>query len=194
MLRSRSLWLTAHRWFALSLGWVLGFMGITGALLVIAPPIDERLHSELFSVTASGRGSGVSLEKTRQRFAAEFGNHAALSFRLPRTTNESLRLNVHGKWEGTVYVDPLTGNELGRRSQTQGFANVLLKLHSSLWMGSTGKALLAFVALTYLLLLVSGLALWWPQTGRPNLRVELRRGLSRDYMTCTESAERRSVC
>jgi uncharacterized iron-regulated membrane protein len=56
---------------------------------------------------------------------------------------------------------------------------VLFKLHSSLWMGSTGKALLACVALIYLLLLISGLALWWPRSGAPNLRVELRRGLSR---------------
>ncbi|WP_254074089.1 PepSY domain-containing protein [Burkholderia sp. S171] len=43
----------------------------------------------------------------------------------------------------------------------------------------TGKALLAFVALFYLLLLASGLVLWWPRSGRPHWRVELRKGTSR---------------
>ena len=88
-------------------------------------------------------------------------------------------MTVKGKWSGTVYIDPFTGVELGRRGQTQGFFNVLFKLHSLLWLGDTGKALLAFVALYYLLLLVSGLILWWPRSGRPNWRVELRKGASR---------------
>lgn len=179
MLRLRTLWLTAHRWFALSLGWVLAIMGITGALLMIARPLDEHLHSELFRVTAHEQMSSVPLESVRQRFTAEFGKRAALSFRPPRAADESLRVTVHGRWNGIVYVDPFTGNELGRRAETEGFVNVVFKLHSSLWMGSTGKAILAFVALIYLLLLISGLVLWWPRSGKPNLRIELRKGLSR---------------
>ncbi|WP_346730456.1 PepSY-associated TM helix domain-containing protein [Caballeronia sp. dw_19] len=175
----RRLWLTAHRWFALSLGWVLAIMGITGALLMIGAPVDERLHADLFKVGAHEHASAVPLEQVRQRFATRFGDGATFSFRPPRTTDESLRVMVKGKWSGTVYIDPFTGDELGRRAQTQGFFNVLFKLHSSLWLGDIGKALLAFVALCYLLLLVSGLVLWWPRSGRPNLRVELRKGTSR---------------
>jgi uncharacterized iron-regulated membrane protein len=175
----RKLWLTAHRWFALSLGWVLALMGITGALLVISGPIDERLHAGLFKANAHEHARALPLEQVRQRIEAQFVHGSTFSFRLPRAADESLRVTVHGKWDGTVYIDPFTGNELGRRAETQGFFNALFKLHSSLLMGATGKGLLAFVALFYLMLLVSGLVLWWPRSGRPNWRIELRKGVSR---------------
>jgi uncharacterized iron-regulated membrane protein len=77
----RKLWLTAHRWFALSLGWVLAIMGITGALLMIGAPIDERLHAGLFKVSVHEHTSTVPLEQIRQRFVAGFGDGATFSFR-----------------------------------------------------------------------------------------------------------------
>src|ERR1700761_759412 len=101
MRRLRDLWLSAHRWFALSLGWVLGMMGLTGALLVIAPPIDEQLHPQLFKVVthdASHFENRVTLplEAIRIKLSAEFGKKASLSFLPPREADDSLSVLVRG--------------------------------------------------------------------------------------------------
>lgn len=79
---------------------------------------------------------------------------------------------------GTVYLDPVTGTEQGRRSDNEGLVNILFKLHSSLWLQDIGKAFLAMVALCYLLL-VTGLILWWPRRWPPDWRIELGKGRSR---------------
>ncbi|WP_109479719.1 PepSY-associated TM helix domain-containing protein [Paraburkholderia sp. C35] len=177
--RIRHYWIVAHRWFGLSVGWVLALAGITGALLMIAAPLDEGLHPELFHVGGPAGGAVVSLESVRQRLASEFGPHTGLTFHPPRDTHQSIEVTVRSKWKGTIYFDPYTGRELGRRGQTQGFFNVLFRLHSSLLLDETGKPLLACVALCYLLLLVSGLVLWWPRGGVTGWRIELRRGRTR---------------
>src|ERR1700754_2439520 len=164
--RARDLWLNAHRWFALSLGWLLGMMGLTGALLVVAPPLDEQLHPQLFKVAVhDAHRAALPLEAVKAKLGATFGNKASFSFLPPHTAEDSMRVLVRGAWKGTVYIDPYSGAELGRRGETEGFVNFLFKLHSSLLLDDAGRSILALVALCYLLLLTSGLVLWWPRKG-----------------------------
>ena len=54
---------------------------------------------------------------------------------------------VRGAWDGTLYLDPATGAEQGRRGSHEGAYNLLFELHSSLLLEDTGKGILAFVAL-----------------------------------------------
>ncbi|MEG2045880.1 MAG: PepSY domain-containing protein [Comamonas sp.] len=178
----RSLWLKLHRWLALGLGWVLVLAGLTGALLVVAQPLDRQLHAELFTAPApSGAATPVptALAPLYARLQQEFGDKATVSFRLPQQPGDSLWATVRGNWNGTLYLNPWTGQEQGRRGATEGFANTLFKLHSSLLLESTGKAILAWVALAYLVLLLTGLVLWWPRHWAQAWRVELRKNLAR---------------
>lgn len=184
----RRWWLRLHRWVALSVGWLLAAVALMGALLVVAGPLDRQLHPALFhagSGAASGAASGavpaagVALEPLRQRLRAEFGADAALTFRLPREAGATLAVGVRGPWDGTVYLDPQDGHEQGRRGEADGLRNTLFKLHSSLGLKDTGKAALAWIALLYLFLLLTGLVLWWPRHWPPVLSLELRKGLMR---------------
>lgn len=176
----RRLWLRCHRWTALCLGWVLVLSGITGALLVVARPIDRWLHPDWFvAASPSGPQATVSLESLRQRLAGEFGPRASFTFRPPHEAGETLQVLVRGAWRGTLYLDPRSGAEQGRRGEHEGVVNLLYGLHSALWMGQAGKAVLAWAALAYLGLCATGLVLWWPRAWPPSLRIEFRRGVSR---------------
>ena len=179
MTRLRSLWLWLHRWVALSVGWVLALVGLAGAVLVVAQPVDRWAHPELFRTTASAGSANSPLEPIRKRLVSELGADTTLTFRPPREPDDALWVLVRGKWSGTVYLDPATGREQGRRAEDEGFVNVLFKLHSSLLLQDTGKAILASIALAYLALLVTGLVLWWPRRWPPSLRIQLRKGLLR---------------
>jgi len=173
----RRWWLRLHRWLALSVGWVLACVALMGAILVVAGPLDRYLHPELFR--ARSAGPAATLEPVRQRLLAEFGADAVLGFRLPRAAGDSLAVTVKSDWIGTVYVDPASGAEQGRRGDTEGFRNLLFNLHSSLGLQETGKAMLAWIALAYLFLLVTGAILWWPRRWLAALKIELRKGLLR---------------
>ncbi len=178
MARLRSLWLRLHRWLALGAGWLLALVGLAGAVLVVAQPVDRAVHADWFRADADG-ARPAALEPMRARLAHEFGAAATLTFRPPREPADTLWVLVRGPWAGTVYLDPATGTERGRRGDDEGFVNVLFALHSSLFLHETGKALLAGIALVALALLATGALLWWPRRWPPSLRIELRNGLPR---------------
>lgn len=168
----RLAWLRTHRWFALAVGWLLALQGLLGASLVVGRPLQAWAHPELFQAPASTPGApSASLEAARANVLASVGRDADLTFRPPRDKDDTLWVLVRGPWAGTVYVDPSSGRELGRLGEADGFVNFVFRMHSSLWLGDTGKAILAWVALAYLLLLGSGLVLWWPRRWPPSLRV-----------------------
>lgn len=173
MMRLRRYWLVAHRWIGLGFGCVLLLAAITGSLLVLARPLDEAMHPRLFR--AQGTAPAV-LQPIVSRLRAEFGADAAFNIRLPAHPGESLRVSVSGPWNGTLFLDPASGLEAGRRAAGEGFFNVLFELHSSLYAGDTGRAVLALAALAYVAMLLSGLVLWWPRRWRRAFAVRTRSG------------------
>ncbi len=174
----RRLWLRIHRWIGLTLGPILALTALLGAMLVVALPLDRYAHPAFFTARSTG-DAPLQLEPLRARLAAEFGPDANFTLRPPRRPGDTLWVMVRGQWEGTLYLDPTTGAEQGRRGTHEGAYNLLFELHSSLLLEDTGKAILAVVALAYLFLLVTGLVLWWPVRWPPSLRIVLDRGLLR---------------
>jgi uncharacterized iron-regulated membrane protein len=181
VINMRRIWLKLHRWIALGLGWLLALVALAGAILVIAPPLDRLSHPQLFKAEpVASSAAPPTLESIRERLTAAFGSKASFTLRPPRAPDQTLWVTVRGApWSGTVYLNPATGHEQGRRGEYEGVVNLLFKFHSALLLQDTGKAILASIALVYLLLLISGLVLWWPKRWTPALTIELRKGLLR---------------
>jgi len=179
----RRIWIKIHRWLGLGVGWILALVGVLGAILILAQPLDKWAHPEFFkadAVAASAATPAVTLEAIRQQLIADFGSKSNFTMRPPRLAGETFWVIVRGEsWSGTVYLNPVTGREQGRRGEYDGFVNFAFKLHSALLLKDTGKAILAWIALAYLALLISGLVLWWPKRWPPSLKIELGKGLLR---------------
>lgn len=182
-LSPRRLWLLAHRWLALTLGVLLAFVALLGAALTVGKPLDRWAHPELFSAAGAPSATDADvLEQVHRGLVSQFGPKTSVTLRPPRESTDTLWALVRSPaWEGTLYFDPATGRELGRRGEHEGAFNLLFELHSSLLLGDTGKQVLAALALVYLVLLVSGLVLWWPAHWSQAWRVELRRGPRRAW-------------
>jgi uncharacterized iron-regulated membrane protein len=183
VINMRRIWLKAHRWVALGVGWLLALVALIGALLIVAQPLDRLTHPQFFKVEASAVGSSAaapSLESIRKQLIATFGSKASFTLRPPRAPDQTMWVIVRSEpWSGTVYLNPATGLEQGRRGEYEGVVNVLFKFHSALLLRDTGKTILAWIALSYLALLISGLVLWWPKHWPPALKIELRKGMLR---------------
>lgn len=167
----RRVWLEVHRWTALGLGGVLVLSGLLGAALIVAKPLDRWAHPQLFERPVHGQVQAASLQGLRATLHREFGPGASFTFRPPRGPQDTTWVFVRGPWEGVVYFDPVTGRELGRRGELEGAYNVLFELHSALLAGDAGKAVLTAAAGAYLLMLATGLYLWWPVRWPPSLRI-----------------------
>ena len=167
-MRLRRLWVKVHRWVGLSLGMVLLVAAATGSAMLVADPLDEALNEQLFRVP---QVTTVNYRAVLSRLRGEIDQGVSLTLRPPRELGESFRAIVRGKWSGTIYLNPHTGEVLGRRGETYGVMGFLFTLHSSLFAGETGKAVLTLAALAYLFMLVTGVYLWWPSRWRDALTV-----------------------
>lgn len=171
--RARRFWIKVHRWLGLSLGLVLLVAAVTGSAMLLADPLDEALNEPLFNVP---QASNVNYQAVLSRLRTEADPGASLTLRPPREQGESFQAIVRGKWSGTIYLDPQTGEVLGSRGETDGVMGFLFTLHSSLFAGETGKAVLTLAALAYLFMLATGVYLWWPARWRQALMVRWSAG------------------
>jgi uncharacterized iron-regulated membrane protein len=70
-----------------------------------------------------------------------------------------------------VYLDPYTG-QVRHVKTSRGFFDLVLELHVNLLLGNFGRQLVHYATLFCLVLLVSGLVLWWPKN-RPAAKQRL---------------------
>lgn len=178
-LRLRTAWQLAHRWLGLGLAAVLVVAGLSGSLLVLLEPVDEALNASLHTVADP---APARLAPALQALRAQFPPGTSFVLRPPREPGESLQAIVRGPWAGTVFLHPGTGQELGRRGESEGMFNWVFALHTNLLAGEAGKAVLTVAALGYLAMGVSGLVLWWPVNWRAGFTVRLRGGLARSLL------------
>ncbi|EAQ81603.1 membrane protein, putative [Blastopirellula marina DSM 3645] len=69
-----------------------------------------------------------------------------------------------------IYLNPYTGELLGSKIAEEDFFAIVLDLHRSLMMGTTGRILSELATSWGLLLLATGVYLWWPR-GKRNVGV-----------------------
>jgi len=137
-----------HRWIGLSIAGFLFLSGVTGAVISWDHELDELLNPHLTEVASRGRAI-PSLDLARQveardprvrvtvvPMAAESGESLAFSVE-PRVDPSSGRL--FEPEYNQVFLDPVTGDELGRREwgaawpiTTETLVSFLYRLHYSL--------------------------------------------------------------
>ena len=161
-----------HRWIALSAGLVLVLNACTGLLLLGGRPLDEAVHPHLFKVAPQPQR--LPLEAIAAQLRTDFP-HQSFILHPAQEADHSLDASVRGEggWEGHVFIDPYTGERLGRRDRFGFNIDGLFELHSSLLADNTGRAVLGIVALCMAVMLLSGLYLWWPIRWRHAFSVTL---------------------
>ncbi|MEM7394179.1 MAG: PepSY domain-containing protein, partial [Verrucomicrobiota bacterium] len=62
-----------------------------------------------------------------------------------------------------VYINPYTAEVQGTRNHQRSFMPIMRKMHRTLLMGRTGRILIELATSWTLVLLLTGLVLWWPK-------------------------------
>lgn len=149
-----------HLVLGLTVGIILSISGITGSALVFRNEIDAILHSELLRVAPGP----VRITLDDALAAAEGAHPGQRSARvqMPRTPTETYEITMAGEDPLQVYVDPYRGTVLGARRESETLPNLLFEIHHTLLAGETGELVLGTTALLLLLLVLTGLVVWWP--------------------------------
>ncbi|MPY69008.1 MAG: PepSY domain-containing protein [Alphaproteobacteria bacterium] len=204
---SRQIWVLLHRWVGLTIAGFLFVSGLTGAVISWDHELDDLLNPHLTHVDSRGEyipslelARAIELRDPRARvtyvpLAPEPGE--ALAFGVaPRVDPSTSRLFELGYNE--VFVDPVTGAELGRREwgaawpvTRENFVSFLYVLHYSfhipeMWgIDRWGMWLLGGIAVLWTLDCFVGFYLTLParRTPRPGRPDAVRRQLARRWRT-----------
>jgi len=184
----RLLW-RLHFWAGLIGAPIVLFAALTGLLYVFTPQIEAWRHAELDRVEPAAQSLPLDEQVVAALAAAP---HRQLRHVVPAwRPGDSTQVYVtaahehpggsshdHGLPQGAiVYVNPHSGAVLGVLPEMQRFKTWAKRLHSSALQGNDWRWVLELGASWMLVLLASGLVLWWPKGSlRAALRPTLRRG------------------
>ncbi|PRD41872.1 hypothetical protein C5748_19665 [Phyllobacterium phragmitis] len=150
---------------------VLPFMitlAITGALYLFKDEIDAIVHSDLKKVEISENVAKASPSAMMAAAVAAYPG-TAIKFTDPATPASSAEITVNTENQGklAVYVNPYTGRVLGSLPDRGTIMWTIRYLHSLKYFGSFARALIEIAGGWSILLVGTGIYLWWPrrQTG-----------------------------
>ncbi|MDR4501822.1 MAG: PepSY domain-containing protein [Nitrospirales bacterium] len=191
--RHRHCWRTLHAVLGISAGLVFTIIGLTGSLLAFWPELDVWMHPALIQVSAHAdqekalRSLDDIVAAARSVIPADGQPYALVYPRFPdsgfvvtysRPAPDPKQLEWH-----QVFIDPYTALVTGKRLQFDmerpwrgSLFDFILRLHYTLALGAQGATLVGIIALALMVLLASGIVLWWPASTHISSAFTIKRG------------------
>lgn len=167
---------TIHLWLGLASGIVVFVISLTGCIYVFSNEIFHFIHKEVLYVAPQNKAKlpiGMLWDQAQK--------HAGDAYTLQRVTayQQKNRSYVFYSYQrnpsaityfGTIdhyiaqYVNPYTGETLGTINKEFEFFNLVKMLHWSLLLNTQyGQPIVGWSTFIFVIMLVSGLYLWWPR-------------------------------
>jgi uncharacterized iron-regulated membrane protein len=169
----RTLW----RWHFYAGLFVMPFLvvlAITGTLYCFQPQIEPLLYRHRLIVESQAAPrlpANALLAKARAAMPPGSAALTAVIANDPRRSAEFVFRLADGDKE-SVYLNPYNGEVLGTLSVERRFMQVDRMLHRKLLLGKPGELLMELAACWTLVMIGTGIALWWPR-GKSSARTAL---------------------
>ena len=140
----------------------VAFLSLTGGIYLFKPQVDDLIDWR-YEHLATGGNNAPPSQVVAAALSAVPGSHL-LAYELPRTAHSATRVIVsHGADAVRVYVDPHSLKILKHVSEEHRFERIIFNLHGQLLLGNVGSVIVEMVASWTIVLIVTGLYLWWPR-------------------------------
>ncbi|WP_122509761.1 PepSY-associated TM helix domain-containing protein [Pseudomonas viridiflava] len=158
----------AWRWHFYAGLFVAPFMillSLTGMIYLFKPQLDNLMYSDLLSVTPAHHQ--ISADELQQRVLSTYPQAAISKYFPPVSAEGSAQFVIldEGR-EMNVFFDPYRGEILGTQNAKQNLQAIARALHGELMIGTVGDRLIELAAGWGIMLVISGLYLWWPRGSR----------------------------
>ena len=166
-----------HLWLGMASGLVIIILGITGCIytfldeirpvvyreriFISPPPVNTKMLplQELKNLAQKALNKEVPLMDievyTDRRHTMVFRYRS-------RNDNANLYSNYFISYD-KVYLNPYTGKIVKVEDAKWEFFNIIVMLHCTLLLGYIGKQIITWATVIFIIMLLSGLVLWWPR-------------------------------
>jgi uncharacterized iron-regulated membrane protein len=158
--RLRQLLFDIHLWLGLVAGAFIAVLVITGSIMAFETELERALHPHRSYVTP--RGQRLSLAQIAAAVRRAYPNDTIGAYVVGTRPNFSYEVGLQ---HADVFVNPYTGEILGEQTAPD-WLNTVHQLHTHLLLPrrphDIGGKITSGAAVVLLLMLLSGLYLWWP--------------------------------
>jgi uncharacterized iron-regulated membrane protein len=162
---NKALYRTIWRWHFYAGIFCIPFvilLAFTGAIYLFKPYYESWQESQFHNISANG--DRLSANEQIQAALDSIPNGKFLSYRLPQAADEAVLVNVQAEDNWQVFVNPYTGEVVGKQESSWQLMNIVKTIHGELLLGNIGSILVELAACWAIVLIVTGLYLWWPRT------------------------------
>ncbi|KAB7771063.1 PepSY-associated TM helix domain-containing protein [Xanthomonas maliensis] len=144
----------------------VAWLALTGALYLYQKPIDRWAHHALKVVQTSTRPP--TLPSAQLAAVRAVADGAVFRYTTPERPDGSVEIGVlRPDGARTVYyVDPTSARVLGQLPEKGTVSGIVRRLHSLALVGEPARALMEIAAGWAILLVLTGVYLWWPRGQR----------------------------
>ncbi|WP_241462333.1 PepSY-associated TM helix domain-containing protein [Sphingobacterium deserti] len=166
-----------HKWLGITSGIVVFIISLTGAVYVFHDELKLQLYPEKYFLTSSSAADPKPLTELVQIAQAALQPDEKITrvdlypqrdrswvFRASETNERAFGHWAYFTYYKRVFLDPYAGEVIAIENSKNEFFQLCLQLHMNLLLGKTyGHPLVAYATLIFVILLVSGIVLWWPK-------------------------------
>ena len=161
----RSVW----RWHFFAGLYVVPFLimlAVTGLMMIFDPIIERTLHSDLYYVEQSS-SAPLTYEQQYQVVANAYPDSPIKRLYVSDSATDATRFQVAvGDDTRSVFVDPYQGKVLGDISISHSLYTWADDTHGTFMIGLTGDWLIEIAISFTILLILTGVYMWWPSKGQ----------------------------
>ena len=177
-----------HLWLSVPFGLIITLVCFSGAMLVFEKEVTQWLRPDVFNIDPQGR-QPLPMDEVVRRVSATLPEGVQVTgvTAFPDPT-KAWQLPLSKPAKASVYANPYTGEVTGRGDRLPFFAT-MFRLHR--WLLDSrpsgdgvfwGKVVVGTSTLLFVLVLVSGIVIWWPRTRKAlqnSLKIAVRKGWRR---------------
>lgn len=170
-----------HLWSGIAVGLYVLMMSVSGSVLVYRNELYRAATPA--PIISTGSGPRLTDQQLTEAATRAYPDYRVVKIARPPNPDEAVNVSLgRGRETRTRLFDPRSGGDLGA-AVSAGYLLVseLLDLHDNLLAGQTGRTVNGAGAVAWLVLAVTGLAVWWPgiKTWRRSLILPRRAGWKR---------------
>ncbi|PRY43047.1 putative iron-regulated membrane protein [Spirosoma oryzae] len=176
-----------HLWLGLISGLVVFIVALTGSLLVFREELEPLTDPRFFMVSPPAAGHRQSLDALVETISTTFPDkkisRVIRESAADRTVVVELKQSKKAKDILAVALNPYTGEIVATRQEQDAFFPTVLRLHRYLCLGETGKVITGISCSLFLIIMLTGLVLWWPNRKNCSQRFRIKWNASAKRLT-----------
>lgn len=142
-------------------------LAVTGVVYLFKADVNQQLYKHTFFVEAPSQNSQRLSYAEQLQSAQAASQQGVEGLTLPEESNLATQFKIKGQGRTTnsLYINPYTAEVTGKVEQTETLMYLVRKLHGEILMDKVGTLTIELVASWFIVLLLTGLYIWWPKKG-----------------------------